>query len=80
MDGHKLWRWNRAVWLLMAGVTAFLFWHVLLNQEKAYYSALQETTPATAVVLLGICLGLTFSVWLFFRLRAGRAEGGAGAA
>jgi hypothetical protein len=75
MDGHKLWEWSRLAWLAMAGVTAFLFWHVLLNTESAYFSALQETTPATALLLLGICLALTVSVWLFFRLRAGRAAG-----
>jgi hypothetical protein len=72
MDGHKLWTWNKGAWALMAGVTAFMFWHILLNEERAYYSALQETTAAGAVVLLGICLGLTLSVWLFFRVRAGR--------
>jgi len=56
----------------MAGVTAFLFWHVLLNTEKSYFSALQETTPLTAVALLGICAGLTLSVWAFFKLRHAR--------
>ncbi len=77
MDGHKLWGWNKLGWLAMAAVTAFLFWHVLLNKQQAYFSALQETTPATAVVLLGICLSATVGVWLYFRLRAGSAEGGA---
>ncbi len=76
MDGYKLWGWNKVAWLTMAGATGFLFWHVLLNQEKAYYSALQETTPATAVILLGICLAVTLGVWGFFRIRAGRAAGG----
>jgi len=79
MEGYKLWGWNKAAWLMMAGATGFLFWHVLLNQEKASYSALQQTTPATAVILLGICLAVTLGVWGFFRIRAGRAAGGLGA-
>lgn len=74
MEGHKLWQWHTGLWLLLAGVTAFLFWYVLLNQQRAYFSSLQETTPATAVVLLTTCLALSFAFWLFFRLRAGRRQ------
>ncbi len=80
MDGHKLWNWNRLAWLAMAGVTAFLFWHVLLNKERSYFSSLQETTVATGVILVGVCVGLTLALWLFFRIRAGRAAGGPAAA
>ena len=69
MDGKKLWDWNKAAWVGMAGVTAFLFWHVLLNKEKAYFSALQQTTPLTALLIGGICLVLTLAVWLYFRMR-----------
>ena len=79
MDGHKLWGWNKGAWLAMAGVTAFLFWHVLLNKERAYFSSLQETTVATAVVLVGACLAITIVAWLFFRIRAARAESGSAA-
>ena len=75
MDGHKLWNWNKAAWLAMAGVTSFLFWHVLLNREKSSFSALQETTAATALILVGVCLVLSLSFWLFFRLRAAGGTG-----
>ena len=74
MDGKKLWDWNKAAWVGMAGVTAFLFWHVLLNTEQSYFSALQKTTPLTAVLLIGICMALTFAVWTFFKLRHARGD------
>jgi hypothetical protein len=73
MDGKKLWDWNKAAWVAMTGVTAFLFWHVLLNTEDSYFSALQKTTPLTAILLIGICAALTASVWVFFKLRHARA-------
>jgi hypothetical protein len=69
MDGKKLWDWNKAAWVALAGVAAFLFWHVLLNTESSYFSALQKTTPLTAVLLIGICMALTLAVWAFFKLR-----------
>ncbi|HSP54529.1 MAG TPA: choice-of-anchor L domain-containing protein [Dehalococcoidia bacterium] len=74
MDGKKLWEWNKAAWVAMAGVSAFLFWHVLLNTESSYFSALQKTTPLTAVLLIGICLTVTVSVWAFFKLRHVRGD------
>jgi hypothetical protein len=74
MDGKKLWDWNKAAWVGMAGVTAFLFWHVLLNTEDSYFSALQETTPLTAILLIGICMALTLAVWTFFKLRHARGD------
>lgn len=75
MDGYKVWRWNKLAWVAIAGASAFLFWHVLLNTESESFSALQETMPATAAVIVGICLVLTAALWLYFRLRAGGGEG-----
>jgi len=74
MDGKKLWDWNKAAWVGMASVTAFLFWHVLLNTEDSYFSALQRTTPLTAILLIGICMALTLAVWTFFKLRHARGD------
>jgi hypothetical protein len=69
MDGEKIWRWNRLVWLILAGAVTFLFWQVLLNDERAYFDALQETTPAIALLIGGLCLGLSLGTWGFFKLR-----------
>lgn len=69
MDGKKLWDWNKAAWAVMTLLTAFLFWHVLLNTEKSYFSALQQAAPLTAVLLLAICAVMTSALWMFFKLR-----------
>jgi hypothetical protein len=73
MDGAKLWNWNKLLWLVMTGGVTFLFWHVLINKEDSYFSALQKTEVATGVVILGICIALSAGLWLFFYLRSRNA-------
>lgn len=70
MDGYKVWNWSKGFWLLLAGASAFLFWHVLLNKERDSFGAIQETTAATALIVMAVCLTLSFGFWLFFHLRA----------
>lgn len=72
MDGAKLWEWNKLAWAALAGVATFLFWHVLLNKEQDSFGAIQETVPAVALVLLGICFVLSIAFWAFFRFRQER--------
>jgi hypothetical protein len=69
MDGHRLWTWSKLVWLGVTGVTAFLFWHVLLNAESQSFDTLSETTPAIAMLLMGLCFGATLAMYLFFRIK-----------
>jgi hypothetical protein len=73
MDGHRLFTWSKLAWFAMAGATAFLFWHVLLNAERESFDTLSETTPAIALLLMGICFGLTLALYVFFRVKNGRA-------
>jgi succinate dehydrogenase/fumarate reductase cytochrome b subunit len=56
----------------MTGVTAFLFWHILLNAERESFDTLSETTPALAMLFMGICFFLTLGTYLFFRIKNGR--------
>jgi hypothetical protein len=72
MDGKKIMRWNFFVWLGLALVTAFLFWLILLNDQREYFDALQETTPAVALALCGACLGISLLTWGWFRFGPGR--------
>ncbi len=75
MDGHRLWAWSKLVWLGVTGITAFLFWHVLLNAERESFDTLSETTPAIALLLMGLCFGMTLAAYLFFRIKnAGAAS------
>jgi hypothetical protein len=70
MDGHKVWSWNKAAWLALAGFTGFLFWHILLNKERASFDALGEALPLTAIILMSSVFLITLAVWLYFRLKA----------
>ncbi|MCH8051003.1 MAG: hypothetical protein IIC86_03185 [Chloroflexi bacterium] len=73
MDGHRLWSWNKLVWLGVTGITAFLFWHILLNAESQSFDTLSKTTPAIAMLLMGLCFGSTLAMYLFFRIKNARA-------
>ena len=77
MDGHKVWSWNKFAWLALAGTTAFLFWHILLNKERSSFDALSEAMPATAIALMGTCFLLTLAGWAYFRTKStgGHATG-----
>ena len=47
-------------------------WHILLNDQREYFDAIQETTPVMALLVGGICLVLSVATWTFFRFRPGR--------
>ena len=70
MDGYRVWRWNKLAWISLAAVSAFLFWHVLLNVEKESFGAISEGMPAIVIVLMAACFGMTLGVWAFFRFMA----------
>jgi hypothetical protein len=70
MDGDKIIRWNKLVWLGTTLVVTFIFWHVLINDQREYFDALQTTTPALALALAASCLAVSVATWLFFRWRA----------
>ncbi|HEY5624993.1 MAG TPA: FGLLP motif-containing membrane protein, partial [Dehalococcoidia bacterium] len=69
MDGHRLWVWSKLVWLGVTGIVVFLFWHILLNAERESFDTLSETTPAIALLLMGLCFGMTLAMYLFFRIK-----------
>ena len=69
MDGAKIAQWNRLLWLLLFGAAAFLFWHVLLNQEGAFLKALEQRRVVAALVLLSLYSIITVFTWLYFRGR-----------
>jgi hypothetical protein len=71
LDGHKIMRWSRLAWLGLAGVATYVFWLVLLNDQREYFGAIQETTPAIALIVCGLCFALTSATWLWFRYRPG---------
>lgn len=69
LDGHKLWVWNKAAWAIVAGITGFLFWAVLLHDQSSSMSSVTHGTPAVAIVAMVICLVLSVCFYAFFRIR-----------
>jgi predicted ribosomally synthesized peptide with SipW-like signal peptide len=72
MDGAEIARWNRPVWALVFGVSGFLFWHLLLNQNKAYLAAFAETKVVAAFTVVGLFSVATVVLWVYFHLAARR--------
>jgi hypothetical protein len=68
-DGGKIYRWNRPVWGLLAISAAFLFWHVLLGRERAYFSGVRETQSLSLIVVFVVYTALTIGAWAYFRFR-----------
>jgi len=68
-DGGKIYRWNRVAWGLIAVTAAFLFWHVLLGRERAYFSGVRETQSLAVIVVFVVYTTLTISAWAYFRFR-----------
>lgn len=69
LDGHKLWVWNKVAWVLVAGITAFLFWDVLLRKQSSQMSTITHGTPAAALIAMAICFFVSVGFYAFFRLR-----------
>jgi hypothetical protein len=77
MDGATIARWNRPVWAVVFGLSGFLFWHLLLNQDKAYLAAFAETKVVAAFTVVGLFSAATIVLWVYFHLVARRDEAAA---
>jgi hypothetical protein len=74
MDGAVVWRWNRLAWVLIFGVTTFLFWQLVINQYASYLQAFRQPTIIAILLILAVYGTLTVVTWLYFRNRRAREE------
>ena len=68
LPGHKVAQWSWPAWIVMAGVTAFLFVNVLLRPENGY---LGQSSTASAVVTYGCSRSFgvaSIAFWGWFRM------------
>lgn len=65
-DGSKVFRWNRAVWLALAVVSAFLVWHVLLGRERAFFSGLRTASSVSVLILFIGYTVVSLGLWAYF--------------
>lgn len=68
LDGATIARWNRVVWAVIFGFTGFLFWHLLLNQNKSYLAAFAETKVVAAFAIVGAFTIATVGLWIYFHM------------
>jgi hypothetical protein len=72
LDGHKLFAWNRALWVILFAVGVFGFVHLLLRPGGGYLNH-SGNTPIFTVVGLFLAFGLaSVSFWAYFRFRKPR--------
>ena len=73
MDGEKIWKWHKGLWLSMAGVATLLFWYVFLNRDGAGVDVFSDTASMSVLGALLVLLAVSFVTWGFFRTRNLRA-------
>jgi hypothetical protein len=74
MDGGKIFRWSRPVWLGFALVSAFLVWHVLIGRERSSFSGLRQASSVTVLLMFIVYTVLTVGLWAYFRFHQSPGE------
>lgn len=67
--GADIFSWNKIVWFLAFVPVFFLFYHILLNPDGAFFAGIANPNSILILVLLVAYGLLTLGTWLFFRLR-----------
>jgi hypothetical protein len=76
MDGATVARWSRVVWALVFGLSGFLFWHLLLNQNQTYLAAFAATKVVVAFGVVGLFSIATIAIWGYFKYARRQAAAG----
>lgn len=69
MDGRSIVEWNRAAWLVLFGVSTYLFFHLLINPHGEYGDAFGETGVVVVLALAAAYATVTAITWSYFRFR-----------
>ena len=67
LDGHKVIRWNFWIWLSTAFLLTFLFWWIIIIQNRDLKLAAIQMGAVSMYVLMGLSLTISFGIWLFFK-------------
>jgi hypothetical protein len=72
LDGHKLYAWNRALWIVLFVVGTFGFVHLLLRPGGGYLTH-TGNTPLLTIIGLFLAFGVaSLAFWGYFRFRKPR--------
>ena len=73
VDGERLAKWNKWVWLTVFTVVVFLFYYIIINKDGEIVDAMGDIKVQMMFVITGVFFVLSVAVWLFFRLRHKRS-------
>ncbi|MBK6319352.1 MAG: hypothetical protein IPF51_11325 [Dehalococcoidia bacterium] len=73
MDGAKIYRWRRSVWVGLRLVSAFLAWHILLNSQRAYFDSLRTAGSLSVLAAFVVYTAAGVALWAFFAVRQRRS-------
>jgi hypothetical protein len=74
LDGSYVWGWSKWRWVVVMGLSAFLYWEILLNKAGAYDDVLNPTSGPTFAIVVTICVVLAGGAWLYFKTRPEEEE------
>lgn len=68
LPGERVRAWNKKFWMIVLGLAAFAFIHILLNSASGYVAGAGSSTT-TVIILLVVFGALSAFFWAFFRFR-----------
>lgn len=74
MDGAKLARWRRSMWLLAYGLVIFAFVHLVLDPRAEYVELSESASLGGVLVLFFAFAAASIAFWAYFR-NLNRADG-----
>lgn len=69
MDGAKVTAWRRWVWLAVFALVAFLFYHIIINEDGRLAEAAGDMEVVMMFWLMGLFAVLSGVAWIYFQWR-----------
>ena len=69
LDGHKIAQWSKVLWGIVFGLTAFAFFHIVINKDKDITKAIQNSNLWLMVGIIVFFFLVSISLWLYFWIR-----------
>jgi hypothetical protein len=69
MPGYAIYKWNRAFWAVLFGLSVFAFIHILIGPTSGYVSALNPAAFFAAGGAFAIFGAFSIATWAYFRFR-----------
>lgn len=68
-DGSAIWQWRKGYWMAFFAITAFLFYHILINPSMSDIGALQQNGLRTLLIVMAVFGLATLVLWIVLPFR-----------